>query len=197
MKTWKIEDAGQHILSRIVGYWPPSHEDIKSLSPGDNAMLAFCPNDTSIPGSELQLIKIVSVSLDKFTGIFEGVSHYFKDLEEGVLIEFEVKNILHATNWHSQLYTTINNRCLISNRALVGEEMPHYISWTPPDNANDSGWLFLSDDKDDSNLHDIPLGNVINHFDLYDLFVERLYLEEETRYHWNEEDHLWEEIDEH
>jgi hypothetical protein len=27
--------------------------------------------------------------------------------------------------------------------------MPHYISWTNPENDTDSGWLILSGDEDD------------------------------------------------
>ena len=93
MNTWKIEDASQLALKYPTTFFLPSHEEIKSISPGDNVKVIFYPTDPKRV-TERMWIMVESINNGKFVGVLKSAPAFLEELETGDVIAFEENNII-------------------------------------------------------------------------------------------------------
>jgi len=193
MKTWMIENASQLTEGSFDWIELPSHEDIKSLLPGDLVRLSFKSTDPENTRNELLWVAIESSNEGKFEGLLSDVPLHFKGIELDDVIKFEETNIINFNVYRTGMGTpwVHAQECFVSRSVLEDGEKPSYVFWTPPEDAYDSGWMIQTQDdyiNNDSDSVCVSLREVFN----YDNSLRHILLQrKETSYYWDKEQQLW------
>ena len=170
--VWHLADAEKMAKDFPYTFYRSSKTVLDQINTGNLVKLFFEYENEKL-GGERMWVKISSKEDKKYTGILENNPTGAKGLSCGDLISFEEKNIVDSDieDKEPSLVEKYIKRCIVTNDILYESSKIDYLYREESDNENDSGWRFLSNNKNDDyvnnpkNVSCVSLGAVLRQDD--------------------------------
>jgi hypothetical protein len=156
-RTWELDDAERRHRDSPRSFFIPTRAEREALRPGDRVKLLFALEDPRAGGGfqvERMWVEVEAVVGERYRGRLVNDPVTPHRLARGAAVTFGPEHVAGRAVEPESLGYDADAKIFVSARALVRDEPPRRLHYSPPSDARDSGWEAFAGDETQEYLDD-------------------------------------------